>query len=74
VWHIAPGRTGSDYPPETIEDLAQLVVALRGVLSNESQIRDDKEAHSSSETSLGYGFRFAMPKCYRFRVKVHNTL
>src|SRR5829696_2078315 len=31
-------------------------------------------AHSSSETSLGYGFRVAMPACYRFRVEVHNTL
>ena len=32
----------SDYPPKPIEDLAQLVVALRGVFSNEGQIRGDK--------------------------------
>src|SRR5215216_1051035 len=30
--------------------------------------------HSWSETSLGYGFRVAMTRCYRLRAKVHNTL
>src|SRR5919107_1769784 len=30
--------------------------------------------HSSSETSLGYGFRVAMTRCYRVWAKVHNTL
>jgi hypothetical protein len=42
VWHIAPGRAGSDYPPEPIEDLPQLMVALRGVFSNEGQIRGEE--------------------------------
>jgi hypothetical protein len=42
VWHIAPGRAGSYDPPQPVENLAQIVVALWSVFSNERQIRGNK--------------------------------
>ncbi len=38
VWHHAPGRASAYDPAQGVEDLAQLVGALRGVLSNERQV------------------------------------
>src|SRR5215203_2616339 len=69
--HAEPVRT--IHLRARFEDLAQIVVALRGVLSEECQV-GATNAHSSSETSLGYGFLVAMPRCYRVRARVHNTL
>src|SRR3712207_3118710 len=74
VRHIAPGRAGAHDPPQSIEHLAQVVVALWSVFSNESASYGATNAHSSSETSLGHGNSKTMPACYRVRVKVHNTL
>src|SRR5829696_4994436 len=42
VWHIAPGRAGAHYPPQSIEHLTQVVVALWSVFSNERQVRGNK--------------------------------
>jgi hypothetical protein len=53
---------------EPVQNLAQVVVALVASSRRSARYRAT-EAHSSLETSLGYGFLFAMPKCYRFRVK-----
>jgi hypothetical protein len=39
VWHIAPGRAGAHNPPQPVEDLAQVVVALWSIFSNERQVR-----------------------------------
>src|SRR3712207_5116053 len=42
VRHIAPGRAGAHDPPQSIEHLAQVVVALWSVFSNERQLRVNK--------------------------------
>src|SRR3712207_1640026 len=42
VWHIAPGRAGAHDPPQSIERLAPVVVALWSVFSNERQVRGNK--------------------------------
>ena len=39
VGHVASGRTGAHDPPQTVEDFAQIVVALWGVLSEERKVR-----------------------------------
>ena len=38
VGHVAPRRAGAYDPPQPVEDLAQIVVALRGVLSDEREV------------------------------------
>src|SRR5215217_5869666 len=42
VRHVAPGGAGVHDPPQSIEHLAQIVVALWGVFSNERQVGDNK--------------------------------
>src|SRR5215210_4824577 len=42
VGHVAPGRPGPHDPPQPVEDLAQVVLALRGVLPNEREVGSDK--------------------------------
>src|SRR5215204_2783863 len=42
VWHIAPGGACAHDPPQSIEHLAQIVVALWSVFSNERQVRGNK--------------------------------
>src|ERR687889_1503493 len=42
VGHVAPRRAGAYDPPQSVEDLAQIVLALRGVLSNECQVGGNK--------------------------------
>ena len=39
VGHVAPRRACSHYPPQSVEDLAQVVLALGCILSHESQVR-----------------------------------
>jgi hypothetical protein len=39
VWHIAPARAGAHDLPQSIEDFAQVVVALRSIFSKERQVR-----------------------------------
>jgi hypothetical protein len=51
-WEATPART---LPWQGVEDLPQAVLALRGVLGHEDNVRCD-EARSSSLTSVGYGF------------------
>src|ERR671913_32576 len=42
VWHIAPGGACAHDPSQSIEHLAQVMVALWGVFSNERQVRGNK--------------------------------
>ncbi len=56
MWHIAPGGAGSDDPSKPVEDLAQLVVALWGVFSNERQIRGDEGPTLRRKRRLGMVF------------------
>ena len=42
VGHHAPGRPRADDPTQSIKDLAQRVVALRGVFGHEGQGRSDE--------------------------------
>jgi hypothetical protein len=51
-------------PPYGVEYFAQVVDALEYVLAAQREIGGD-EGYSSSLTSVGYGFRFGMPTCYR---------
>ena len=39
VGHVAPRRACSHHPPQSVEDLAQVVLALGCILSHESQVR-----------------------------------
>src|SRR5215217_7517656 len=73
VGHVSPRRAGAYDPPQPVQDLAKFILAL-GASSRTSARYGATNAHSSSETSLGYGFRVAMTGCYRVRAKVHNTL
>src|SRR5215217_3360893 len=73
VRHVSPRRAGAYDPPQPVQDLAKIVLAL-GASSRTSARYGATNIHSSSETSLGYGFRVAMTRCYRLRAKVHNTL
>src|SRR5215207_5606712 len=73
VGHIAPGE------PVRTTHLSPLKTSLRscsrwGASSGTSARYGATNAHSSSETSLGYCFRVSIPRCYRSRPKVHNTL
>jgi hypothetical protein len=38
VGHVSPRRAGAYDPPQPVEDLAQIVLALRGVLSDEREV------------------------------------
>jgi hypothetical protein len=42
VGHVSPRRAGAYDPPQPVEDLAQIVLALRGVLSDEREVRSDE--------------------------------
>ena len=42
VGHVAPRGAGPHDPPQPVEDLAQFVLALRGVLSDECQVGGNK--------------------------------
>ena len=40
--HVSSRRAGAHDPPQPIEHFAQIVVALRGVLSNEREVRSNE--------------------------------
>jgi hypothetical protein len=40
--HVAPLRASPHDPPEPVEDLAQVVLTLRRVFSNECQVRGEE--------------------------------
>src|SRR5215217_764636 len=42
VWHHAPRGSGSHYPAQGIEDLAQVVDALRGVFAEQREVGGDE--------------------------------
>ena len=42
VGHVSPRRAGAYDPPQSVEDLAQVVLALGGVLPHEREVRGDK--------------------------------
>jgi hypothetical protein len=42
VGHVSPRRAGAYDPPQSVEDLAKIVVALRGVLSDEREVWGDE--------------------------------
>jgi hypothetical protein len=42
VGHVSPRRAGAHDPPQPVQDLAQIVLALGGVLPNEREIWGDE--------------------------------
>src|ERR671921_2231508 len=68
--HAEPVRTTHLSPFKT----SRRSYSRWGASSRTSARYGATNVHSSSATSLGYGFRVAMTRCYRVRAKVHNTL
>lgn len=42
MWHHTPLRTRSNYPPQTVEHISQIMLSLRCVFFHQGQVRSNK--------------------------------
>ena len=73
VWHVSPRRSGANHPPQSVEHLAKVVVALGSVLSEERQIRSYKGPLFVGNVARIW-FSCSHTKMLTLPNKVHNTL
>ena len=68
-----PARTGTRHPAQGVEDLAQIIVALRGIKAHQRQIGEDEVPFIVGDIG-GVGFAFGIHPPSVLPSQVHNSL
>ncbi len=73
VWHQSPARSGTGHPAQGIEDVAQVMIALRGIEAHQDEIGGDELPFVIADIG-GVGLASDIHSPSIRRSQVHNTL